>query len=102
MRNKAPLSAKKVSTPRSDTRDYSPDYMRRADEILMIDSGFEPGILDTTWWRLGRDGRMYTASMEDNAENYRWYYLRENGGLNNYTDSTNNWMKREDFIALFR
>lgn len=98
---KPTLSFTKVSTQK-DTRDYSHDWMTRHDEILLVDSGFESGILDTTWWRVGNDGREYCAAIEDRAENYRWYYKRENGGLNNYTDSINNWMKREDFISLFR
>jgi hypothetical protein len=99
---KGTLSYAKVNATRKDTRDYSPDWLSRRDEILLIDAGFESGILDTTFWRKGNDGRMYCAAMEDKAENLRWYYTRENGGLNNYTDSINNWMKREDFISLFR
>ena len=100
---KGTLSFTKVSKPTKDTRDYTPDYIHRFDESLLIDAGFEPGLFDDTGWsRVGNDGRTYFASIPPHGENYRWYYTRDNGGLNNFNDSIDNFMERHEFISLFR
>lgn len=80
-----------------------PDYLKVDEVVLLLHAGFKAGLSDTSFWRKGNDGQMYTAALLPGRGNLAWYIQRERGGLSNYKDSADEpYMTREEFIHNFR